>query len=355
MTKPTQLKLRTSIHHFAPLTSYPELASHTLFTFHFFIIHYSLFTPKVPWCFATLTPKSPLGFCNTYSQKSLGFLQISIDNQQKRKRQSKRLSQRYYFRFLPIERNINDNLESMAQALYDYWFVQFDFPDENGRPYKSSGGKMVWNDKLKREIPEGWIIEPLENLCERITKGTTPSTLGFQFTDAGINFVKVESLTDKHIIDTKQLSYICENAHEALKRSQLKQFDLLFSIAGSIGRFAIVDEDILPANTNQAVAIIRCDRTRIHPYYVYATLLGDLHSSHCSQNVEKVCQANLSLGALSKMPILRCGTRLEELFLSRITPIIDRIQRLGVEQRKLTEQRNFLLPLLMNGQVQVKP
>ena len=90
VTKPAQLKLRTSIHHFAPLTSYPELASYTLFTIHFFIIPYSLqkslgvlqhLPPKVPWGFATLTPKSPLGFCNTYFQKSLGVLQISIDNQ----------------------------------------------------------------------------------------------------------------------------------------------------------------------------------------------------------------------------------------------------------------------------------
>ena len=67
---------------------------------------------------------------------------------------------------ITLSRQINDNLEAMARQLYDYWFVQFDFPDENGRPYKSSGGKMVWNEKLKREMPEGWKICPLSELLK---------------------------------------------------------------------------------------------------------------------------------------------------------------------------------------------
>ena len=60
-------------------------------------------------------------------------------------------------------KKVNHNLEAMAKQLYDYWFVQFDFPDEEGKPYKSSGGKMVWNEKLKREIPQGWEVCPINN------------------------------------------------------------------------------------------------------------------------------------------------------------------------------------------------
>ena len=62
-------------------------------------------------------------------------------------------------------REINDNLEAMAKLLYDYWFVQFDFPNEEGKPYKSSGGAMMWNDKLKREIPQGWDSSMLQSIC----------------------------------------------------------------------------------------------------------------------------------------------------------------------------------------------
>ena len=75
---------------------------------------------------------------------------------------------------IKLNRQINDNLEAMAKQLYDYWFVQFDFPNEEGKPYKSSGGAMVWNEKLKREIPEGWYAE---NICKiaNILSGGTPS------------------------------------------------------------------------------------------------------------------------------------------------------------------------------------
>ena len=67
---------------------------------------------------------------------------------------------------------INRNLEAMSRQLYDYWFVQFDFPDENGKPYKSSGGKMVWNEELKREIPEGWEVDRLGKVCDTLLGGT---------------------------------------------------------------------------------------------------------------------------------------------------------------------------------------
>ena len=70
---------------------------------------------------------------------------------------------------------INDNLEAMAKQLYDYWFVQFDFPNEEGIPYKSSGGEMVWNEKLKREIPQGWVVEKMGK-CTNVLLGGTPDT-----------------------------------------------------------------------------------------------------------------------------------------------------------------------------------
>lgn len=74
---------------------------------------------------------------------------------------------------IELNKRINQNLEALAKQLYDYWFVQFDFPDENGRPYKSSGGKMVWNDKLKREIPKGWDDGILIDIAN-ITMGQSP-------------------------------------------------------------------------------------------------------------------------------------------------------------------------------------
>ena len=93
--------------------------------------------------------------------------------------------------------------------------------------------------------------------CEKITKGTTPTSVGGGFVDRGINFVKVESMTDNGFIDTDKLSAVDSKTDELLSRSRLVKGDILFSIAGTIGRCCLVPEKILPANTNQAVAIIR--------------------------------------------------------------------------------------------------
>ena len=71
---------------------------------------------------------------------------------------------------ISLNNQINQELEAMAKTLYDYWFVQFDFPDQNGKPYKSSGGKMVYNTELKREIPEEWGVESVGNLLDKVTK-----------------------------------------------------------------------------------------------------------------------------------------------------------------------------------------
>ena len=97
----------------------------------------------------------------------------------------------------------------------------------------------------------------LGDICEVITKGTTPTSLGLKFSDAGVNFIKIESISESGNFLKEKFAYISKECHTKLSRSQLKEGDLLFSIAGVIGRTAIVTKDILPANTNQAIAIIR--------------------------------------------------------------------------------------------------
>ncbi|MCA9463817.1 MAG: restriction endonuclease subunit S, partial [Nitrospira sp.] len=106
------------------------------------------------------------------------------------------------------------------------------------------------------EVPEHWEVKRVKHLTKRITKGTTPTTLGHDYTPSGILFVKVESITSTHQVDLNQCAFIDSQTHALLERSQLKEGDILLSIAGAIGRSAIVSRELLPANTNQAVAII---------------------------------------------------------------------------------------------------
>ena len=101
---------------------------------------------------------------------------------------------------IALNKKMNQKLEAMAKRLYDYWFVQYDFPDKNDHPYKTTGGPMTYNPTLKREIPAGWEVKKVFDYADLITKGTTPSTLGFDFQDVGINFVKVECIENGQIL-----------------------------------------------------------------------------------------------------------------------------------------------------------
>ena len=135
----------------------------------------------------------------------------------------------------------------------------------------------------------------LSDLATVITKGTTPTSLGFAFQNEGINFVKIESVDDNGNFIFEKFDHISNGCHEKLKRSQLQENDILYSIAGAIGRTAIVTKDILPANTNQALAIIRIPEGVIN----YSFLLYILQSSAVIEQTEKkkqgVAQLNLSL------------------------------------------------------------
>jgi len=151
---------------------------------------------------------------------------------------------------------------------------------------------------------QDWEVKKLENVCELITKGTTPTSIGFEFTSKGVNFIKVESLTESGEIIPTKLAYISEDCHRSLKRSQLKVDDILFSIAGALGRVGIVKNEIIPANTNQALAIIRLSK---NSGVLVSFLAKYFSSNNVSNEISKlkggVAQQNLSLGQLNNLPI----------------------------------------------------
>ena len=138
-------------------------------------------------------------------------------------------------------------------------------------------------------------------LCDLITKGTTPTTQGHRYTDSGVSFVKVESLTEDGRIDQRKLAYIDPSTHEALKRSQLRSGDILFTIAGTIGRVGKVPDAILPANTNQAVALLRPNPDLLDvDFLLYSLLRTSFKSplwffvSHQFSNFNKIISTNVN-------------------------------------------------------------
>ena len=142
----------------------------------------------------------------------------------------------------------------------------------------------------------------LGEISERITKGTTPTTNGFKFQEDGINFIKIESIKEDGSFIPEKFAFVSEECHQAFKRSQLKENDILFSIAGALGRIAIVTNEILPANTNQALAIITL-KPEVYPPYVF----WSLKSGNVLDEIENlkvgVAQLNLSLQQITDFEI----------------------------------------------------
>ena len=149
-----------------------------------------------------------------------------------------------------------------------------------------------------------WKTVKLGDLCETVTKGTTPTSVGFKFTSEGINFVKVESLAADSTFITSKFAKINSECHEALKRSQLKEGDILFSIAGALGRTAIVTKDVLPANTNQALAIVRLkENIEVDKRFLLYVLNSESTKEQSDLNKGGVAQQNLSLTQLKNYGI----------------------------------------------------
>ena len=144
----------------------------------------------------------------------------------------------------------------------------------------------------------------LDDCVELVTKGTTPTSIGGNFTDSGINFLKVECISESGNFIKDKMQYIDQNTHQnLLKRSQIQENDILFSIAGTIGRTAIATPEILPCNTNQALAIIRPNLSKINPYFLLYCLKDKKRLNKAKSNVVQSVQSNLSLSEIKKIEI----------------------------------------------------
>ena len=234
---------------------------------------------------------------------------------------------------ISLNSKINHHLEQMAQAIFKSWFVDFE-------PW---GGK----------IPSDWKTVMLGDLCVTVTKGTTPTTLKRQFVTEGINFIKAESILDNHSIDFSKLAFIDKGTNFLLSRSMLKENDIIFSIAGTLGRFAFVGTDLLPANINQAVAIIRADPSKISPVTLFSFFVGGFHLEFYTKNIQQAVQANLSLSTIKSLSLLMPSEKILAEYAALIDPLFIQIFQNIQENRSLANLRDTLLPKLMSGELSV--
>ena len=242
---------------------------------------------------------------------------------------------------IALNRSINHNLETMAKQLYDYWFVQFDFPDENGKPYKSSGGKMVWNEKLKREIPEGWHCGNLFEIAT-FTNGLACQKFRPKDGEVPLPVIKIREMHDGISSDTEEVS---SNIPESVK---VYNGDVLFSWSASL-------EVMLWAcglgGLNQHIFKVTSANDFPKSFY-YFQLLNYVDVFKKMAEARKTTMGHITQDHLQQSTIAIPDNKdIVAKFEKRISPIFAQMAKLQEEIQRLSKQRDELLPLLMNGQV----
>lgn len=237
----------------------------------------------------------------------------------------------------------------MARQLYDYWFVQFDFPDENGKPYKSSGGKMVWNDKLKREIPVEWADTTISDYTV-IQNGATPSTADDKNYNGDIVWITPKDLSDqaqKFTFHGERL--ITKNGYDSCSTTLLPIGTILMSSRAPIGLLSIAAVELC---TNQGFKSLIPKRKQFSHFLYY---LVEQYMPVIKQLGSGTTFSEVSKDGLSKLCVPLIPLKVIKEWDKIAVPIFLRQKQLLKEIATLAAQRDELLPLLMNGQVSVRP
>ncbi len=251
-------------------------------------------------------------------------------------------------RKIELNRRMNAKLEQMAKRLYDHWFVQFDFPNAEGKPYKSSNGKMVWNEKLKREIPDGWEVITLGEVCD-IYNGSTPSTKEVDNYGGNIIWITPKDLSEQKSKFVYQgARNITKKGYDSCSTTFVPKGTIVMSSRAPIGLISIASCKLC---TNQGF------KNLVPKNMDYSNLLYYTLKAHISliQNIGTgTTFKEVSKEELSKFKVLYPSKTFITAFNEKTKSIFNYQLEIEKENAKLTKLRDRLLPLLMNGQVEVK-
>lgn len=247
---------------------------------------------------------------------------------------------------IALNKKINATLEAMAKTLYDYWFVQFNFPDENGKPYKTSGGKMIYSSELGRDIPDGWEVGTLADFVTISTETenpmNSPDKIYEHYSIPAYDDGKFPSMDKGSEINSGKYIVRSKNILYAKLNPTFKRIWQPFCLTGN----AICSTEFL---------VFKLQREK-NPAFVYATL------NDCSFQEYMIKQASASTGSRKRvqpnnclsysinLPDVATISRFDKIY----SPILKRMNSLIIENRRLAELRDWLLPMLMNGQAKFK-
>jgi type I restriction enzyme, S subunit len=256
---------------------------------------------------------------------------------------------------IELNNRINKKLEQMAKTLYDYWFVQFDFPfdfaqgkpNEQGKPYKSSGGKMVYNAELKREIPEGWDVKKLSEIESNIVTGKTPSTTVIENFGGNIPFITIDDIRGQLFILSSERT-LSKKGADTQPTKYLKKGDICVSCIGTIGVIGIVNKI---SQTNQQINTISIQNSD-NRYFLLNALKNYFDFNVAAK--KGAVLSNMNKAEFSDIPILDSDSSAKEKFNKIVEVVYNKVENNQRQNQQLSSLRDWLLPMLMNGQVTVK-
>jgi len=244
---------------------------------------------------------------------------------------------------IELNNKINTELEAMAKTLYDYWFVQFDFPDANGNPYKTSGGKMFWNEDLKREIPEGWEVKELDQILNT-DLGGTPSTKIAKFWEGNIPWLNSGEIANFPIVESE-----AHVTHEAISNSATTLMPAGTCVL-SITRHLRPSILAIDACANQSVVGI-FESKKFKSSFIYPYLKNEIPRLMTLRSGAQ--QPHINKGTLDESLIIEPSQLILDEYYKKAHPIYKKIINNSFQNKELASLRDWLLPMLMNGQVTV--
>ena len=245
---------------------------------------------------------------------------------------------------IELNKRINDELESMAKTLYNYWLVQFDFPDKNGKPYKSNGGKMVWNEELKREIPDGWEVKTLSQLA----KSTNESVNPLDFPDKEFKHYSIPTFDSSGTYGIEKGVEIKSN------KFAVTETDILVSKLNPWFNRVVftTDEEDLICSTE--FVVWKTGNLEIKNY-LYMIARDATFITYCTKNATGTSNSHKRVNPAVMMKFkIAYNKDIAEKFGAKIGHTIKMYAKTHIENQTLSSLRDWLLPMLMNGQVSVE-
>lgn len=249
---------------------------------------------------------------------------------------------------ISVNREICAELEAIAKSLYDYWFTQSDFPDADGKPYHSSGGEMVWDEQLKREIPKGWEVKKISDVC------TFRNGINYDKNCVGNHVYQIANV--RNITASSLIMDVSDFDEISLPREQadryiIKENDIIIARSGTPGAIRLI---IDPADNVIFCGFIICCTPKDFKQRLFLThFLKQLEGTNATKTGGSILQ-NVSQDTLKSIYVCLPDDKVLNSFNKRIKPIVKMMQNIIIENRELTRLRDWLLPMLMNGQATVE-